>query len=168
MSATVQSAVVQIAFTVDEELVPARPELLRMLDLLDMDELARAFDTPDAETARAGLRRGATIYDRLITDAADELRTHCHVEGTSLLVCTASEAFLSAVQTDGFDEDALDRDVAASWIGDLGVFLVLLEQVPALGAPAGLVCLGMPSLDTIVAYASTESLAGAAYSASPV
>lgn len=168
MTATVQSAVVQITFTVDEELLPARPELLGMLDLLDMEELARALDAPDAETAGAGLRRGATIYHRLITDSAEELRTHCHIDGTSLLVCTASEAFLSAVETDGFDEDALDLDVAASWIGDLGVFLVLLEQVPALGAPAALVCLGMPSLDTILAYASTAPLAGAAYSGSPV
>ena len=158
MTTTVESTVVQIAFTVDEELLPGEPELLGMLDLLDMGEVARSFDAPDADAARAGLRRGAQAYHRLITDASGELRTHCHIAGTSLLVCTASDAFLWAGDT---DDDGLDAQVAQTWLGDLGVLLVLLEQVPALGSPAGLVCLGMPSLDTIRAYASDEAPAAA-------
>lgn len=156
MTTTVESAVVQIAFTVDEDALPGEPELLGMLDLLDLSEVARAFDAPDADAARDGLRLGAQVYHRLIADAVGELRSHCHIAGTSLLVCTASDAFLRAADT---DDAVLGAEVAQSWIGDLGVFLVLLDQVPALGSPAGLVCLGMPSLDTIQAYASAAESA---------
>lgn len=147
---TEHAITVQIAFAADETLRPELAHLLSMIDDLDRHGLASALDVPDAEEARVILRLGARTYHQMLEDAVGELREHSQIDGTSLLVCVASETFYSAEE---LDDEALHSAVADHWLGYLGTFLALLDQVPALGGPAGLVCTGMPGLDTVRAYA---------------
>jgi hypothetical protein len=153
------TATVQVAFTVQERAAASEERVHRVLAGLDAAALAEPLGLPDAESAAAVLRSGAAVYAQLVDDAAGELRVHCHIGGTSLLVCTTGETFAADVPI-GQPRDpealaeALSLDVAGSLIGDLGAFLLLAAQLPELAAAAGFVCLGMPPLATIRSHAS--------------
>jgi hypothetical protein len=150
----ITTATVQVSFTVEEAATASAERVRRVLASLDAAALAEPLGLSDAESAAGVLRTGAAVYAQLVDDAAGELRAHCHIGGTSLLVCTTGETFTADVPI-GQPRDpealaaALSLDVADSLIGDLGAFLLLAAQMPDLAAAAGFVCLGMPSLDTI-------------------
>ena len=154
----ITTTTVQVSFTVEEVATASEEGVRRVLASLDAAALAEPLGLSDAESAAGVLRTGAAVYAQLVDDAAGELRAHCHIGGTSLLVCTTGETFTADVPI-GQQRDpealaaALSLDVADSLIGDLGAFLLLAAQIPDLAAAAGFVCLGMPSLDTIRSYA---------------
>jgi hypothetical protein len=166
MSDIPTTTTVQVAFTVDESAICGEEQVRRVLSTLDMAALAEPLGQPDAETAGWAMRTGAAVYARVVAEAAGELRTHSHIGGTSLLVCTTGETFAADVPIGQECEPeelvaALSPEVAESLIGDLGAFLLLAEHTPELAAAAGFVCLGMPSLGTIRAHATPpEAAAG--------
>ena len=166
MTHAVLAATVQLTFTVEEAAAARAERLYRAIGALDRAAIAEVLDLSDAASGRSALRAGAADYQRLVAGAAGQLRHDAHIGGTSLLVCTAAETFrvdrpdVTAGQEIGTATmAALSADVAHSRIGDLAAFVMLAEELPDLGAAAGLVCRGMPSLGTVLAHADEPAQA---------
>lgn len=160
------AATVQLTFTVEEQAAARAGRLYRAVAALDHTAIADVLGLPDAASAGHALIAGAADYQRLVAEAAGHLRHDAHISGTTLLVCTTAETFrVDPLEvTAGPDIGpaalaALSADVAHSRIGDVTALVMLAEQLPELAAAAGLVCRGMPSLETVLAHARDPALA---------
>lgn len=149
-----RSTVTRIDFTIDESVDFDLDSILELVEELDVDEVARTLGLPDAEEAQVVLENGAEAYIDVVDLATEEFRTHSHIEGTSLVVCTGIEVSTSMHLDDEDPEVELELDDADEelWAEDLGVLMALLLAEPDLAKRAGLVCMGMPSLRQILEY----------------
>lgn len=132
------TTVTRIDFTIDESVDFDLETIVEMIDEFDLAALADSLDLEDADEVAELLEGAAEAYIDVVDLACDQFRPYSHIDGSSLVVCTGI--------------DAVEGEAEESWVEDLGILLGLLLREPDLAKRAGLVCIGMPSVEQILQY----------------
>lgn len=150
----ISSTVTRVDFTIDEATDFDLDSILELIDEIDVDEVAQTLGLEDADEAQLVLENGAEAYIDLVDLHTEEFRAHGHIAGTSLVVCTGIEVATSGHLHDDGDEIELDfeDEDEETWAEDLGVLLAVLLEQPDLAKRAGLVCMGVPGVEQILAF----------------